>query len=882
MDLIALTIDGKQVSCPPGTSILKAAEQLGIAVPTLCHHPALEPVGACRLCLVEDEKSGRLFASCVTPIAPNMAISTTNERIRKHRRTIIRLMLAEHSESCLVCSKGNRCRLREIAARLGVGATDLYPVGRFKPLEQTNPFIIRDLNKCIVCGTCIRADHELVGVGAIDYNFRGFKARPATVHNHPLEESSCTFCGTCVSLCPTGALSVQHSRYLGTPEREDVTVCGFCGTGCWLRLGVANNTVIEANPADRTDSINGPTLCVRGHFAHDFLNSGERLTAPLIRDDGGLRVTTWEHALGSLTRRLLAIKEAYGPQSIGFLGSSKCTNEENYLMQKVARSLLNTNSIDNGGYLSGQRSLRTINDRLGGTWSVPAADFDKAEVIVMIGADPTHSAPVLSYAIKRAMLKGTPLISIDPRKTELARLATLWLPVRPGADLTLISGLVFFLCQLDGGTFSFIDHGTKGLADFQKRLSLFDSEIVTLISGVSTEALRQAADMLYGRRVIFIVGHGILLQPRASMVLDALVDLVQITGTFGAPGTGFCFSARENNETGAWDMGSVPDALPGRVPIDHAEARKAWEHAWQCRISPDPGLNYIRMIQEAEQGVLKALYIMGENPVRSLPEEQRVRAALSRLDLLVVQDILSTETAQLAHVILPGAAFSEKEGSFTSLEGRIQTFRAVVPPPGEARADWKILDDVSMRLGALKRFGSVAKIRSEIVQLVPQYAEMSSGRDIGWITKQTPVSPGDRQGEGVRMRFSDACFTTMEVTRRGDETTAVMGSLRFHLGSGTRTSCSDRIRDFEHDGTVMISPEDAADRRVKDGQRLRIRSVSGSIERQVKVQRGLRQGVIVVARAVNGNDACKLLALAPLEKDAAPSWNACRVSLEKI
>ncbi len=331
MENIILSINGKNVSCSSGTSILDAAEQNGIKIPKLCYHPSLKPFGACRLCLVEDEETDRLMASCVTPATSDMIIHTNSPRIEKHRRNIVRLMIAEHPESCLVCSKGNRCELRQIAAQLGIGETNLYPMPNYRRLEQANPFIIRDLSKCILCGKCIRADHELVVVGAIDSNLRGFKSRPVTAHEVGLEDSNCTFCGTCVSMCPTGALSTKNTRHIGTPERESPSICGFCAVGCSLAFGVSHEKVVEVNPSYTPDSVNGATLCVRGHFAHDFLNAADRLTSPLIRgnnnqDDDPLVPASWDQALDLVANHLMNIKRENGPQSIAFLGSSKCTN----------------------------------------------------------------------------------------------------------------------------------------------------------------------------------------------------------------------------------------------------------------------------------------------------------------------------------------------------------------------------------------------------------------------------------------------------------------------------------------------------------------------------------------------------------------------------
>jgi formate dehydrogenase alpha subunit len=428
VETIALTINGKKISCPEGNSILQAAEAHGIKIPKLCHHHSLKPFGACRLCLVEDEKTGRLFASCVTPAAPDMVLLSDSPQIIKHRRNIIFLMMAEHPESCIVCNKGNRCRLRMIAAELGIGENHLYPMPNYKPLEQANPFIMRDLSKCILCGKCIRADHELVCAGAIDYNDRGFNSRPATLHELPLEKSTCTFCGTCVSICPTGALSA-NTEFVGTPERESTSVCGFCGVGCSLTLGVAGNQIVDVNPSHIENSVNDATLCVRGHFAHDFLNSPHRLTKPLVRKEKELIPTSWDDALGITAKRLSEIKNQYGPESIAFLGSSKCSNEENYLFQKIARTIIETNNVDNGGYISGRLFLDLVEERTDKAgrfnfFAGPLSGLEQAEVIFVLGAEPAQTAPVLDYYLKRSSKKGIPLVVANLKKTNLTSSAS--------------------------------------------------------------------------------------------------------------------------------------------------------------------------------------------------------------------------------------------------------------------------------------------------------------------------------------------------------------------------------------------------------------------------------------------------------------------------
>ncbi|MBW1706627.1 MAG: molybdopterin-dependent oxidoreductase [Deltaproteobacteria bacterium] len=883
MEDITLTINGKNISCPSGTSILEAAKQNGIKIPTLCYHPDLEPFGACRLCLVEDEKTGRLVASCVTPVASNMTIRTDSPTIIKHRTNIVRLMMANHPESCIVCSQGNRCELRQIAAELGVGEIDLYPMPHYTGLEAANPFIVRDLSKCILCGKCVRADHELVVAGAIDYNLRGFKSRPATLYDMPLERSVCTFCGTCLSLCPTGALSLKNEQYVGSPQDESQTVCGFCGVGCSIVMGSVDGRIVEVNPSHEQETVNGSTLCVRGHFAHDFLNAKDRLTQPMVRDNGELVPVSWDAALDTVSKRLVDIKKKYGPQSVAFLGSSKCTNEENYLFQKIARVLFETNNVDNGGYISGRAVLNLIEKRMAGACrKTPLRNIEKAEAIVLLGADPGHSVPVVSYYVKRASRKGTPLIVVDPRKTEMVPFSSLWLPLVPHTDSQLINGLAAMLWKREARDASFIERFTEGFDSYCEGIKSLDIETVCRDTGLTMGVMEQAADLLAGKKIAFVCGNGILKQKYGMPSMDALLNLLLMTGSLGSERGGLYIPARENNQVGAWDMGAVPDALPGRRDLGGEPARKAWERAWQAKISPDRGLDVIRMVEEAEKGSLKALYIMGENPLRSLPQTERVRKSLERLDFLVVQDILLSETCKIANVALPGAAFCEKAGSFTNMEGRIQSFGPVTPPPGEAKADWRILDFLAVKMGYPKPYGSLDRIRAEIAQFIPMYEDLDGHGDFGWIKETGESRPFQPGGEGEMISFTPVISIEHEADSGEYPFTAILGSQRFHLGSGTRTGRSGRIRDHDVKGEIELDPEDGASLNLQDGDTVRVESEHGFIEREIRLENGLKGGLIFIPTAFNSNDAMNLIGLTRLGESDSPGWQECQVKITKL
>lgn len=825
------------------------------------------------------------MAACVTPVAPDMSVKTRTRRVVNHRRNIIRLMIAEHPESCIFCSKGNRCQLRQLAAQHGVGETNLYPMPNATPLEQANPFIIRDLSKCILCGKCIRADHELVVVGAIDYNHRGFRSRPATAHETDLIQSNCTFCGTCVSICPTGALAPKNHGYVGTPARESFTICGFCGVGCKLAMGAVNNKIVEVNPAHDSDSVNRATLCVRGHFAHDFLNTAQRITGPLVlkedKDAGLAQVpASWDTAIDLVADRLKSIIAKNGPQSIGFLGSSKCTLQENYLFQKIARAYVKTNNIDNGGYASGQSLPMQLDEKSGGRWQPPPlADLEDAEAILVVGADPSHSLPVVSYYLKRAARKGIPLVVVDPRKTELVKWASAWLPVSPQSDLELLNALAALLHTKGGYDTAYIDKYTEGFSRYQDNLSALDMDRACRVTGLEMGGLERAAAMLTGKKLAIVVGHGILQQRHGNHSLGAIINLSLMTGGFASRGAGLYLLARENNQVGAMDMGTIPNLLPGRRPLSSKTVRKSWERAWKTALAPDPGLNMVQMIEAAEKGDLKALYIMGENPLRALPEPDRVQAALKNLEFLVVQDILHGETTAIAHVVLPGAAFSEKGGAFTNLEGRIQSFDPVIEPIGKARPDWEILDLLTEKLGNPARYGDLAKIDKEIRGLVPMYAELGRHAQ-GWATGSR-VDDAEKDLSPGRISFSPVVSTADMPVPEDYPMTAILGSHRYHLGSGTRTGHSKRIQTLNWGGEMEMSFEDARAMALGNGDKVTITSAHGAVTRAVRLSTKIRPGQVFIPTGFNKNQAMALIGLHDLSAAETPGWKTCPVRLEK-
>lgn len=778
METITFTINGIRLTVPAGTTILNAADNYGIYIPRLCHHPSLEPSGACRLCIVEDKKTSRVIASCTTPAAPEMDISTDSDRILSHRRNIIRLLMSEHPESCLVCGKGNRCELRTIAAELNVGEITLHPLLKFRQTEIVNPFISRDLSKCILCGRCIRACRELVGAGVLDYSGRGFNARPATLSDTSYLDSTCIFCGTCEGLCPTGALLPTPNTAVSTPEKETGSVCGFCSAGCRLNVGSASSIVTSIDPAHEPNSINGSTLCVRGHYAHDFLNSENRLTSPMIRKKGDLTRVSWDEAIGYTRSRLLEIHAAHGPESMGFYGSSKCSCEENYLFRKLSASVFRTNNIDNGSSLRGNGFLTGILQPHAHHFPAGnALDIEKAETVLVFGSDLETTVPMLDFSIRRALASGSRVLHFSvnahyyPSRNAVCHL------IASGGEVHLLNGIIKALYELP--EIQKITSGIWNVKAFDNWINTLDTRRICRRTGLEPEVFSSVAHALAGRRLVCVVGSEFISHPDGPEIAAGIMNLSLLTGREQGIYANCCFGLSENNAVGSRLMGTLPSTLPGGMPMTPS-SMSTWEARWKTKLPPIEGLTIFGMIEKAGQEKLKSLYIMGENPVRSLGKDHDLVKSLSNIDFIVVQDILDNETIAIADVVLPGAAVFEKSGSSINLEGRLQFSEAIVPPPGDARSDLEILRLIETGKEPQKTPQEIYDdIRTEMEVFIPFY-----GQGISMITET--INGQEAPGFSVPGHSTAAGPGPQNLQ-------AVTLPSRYHLGCGTRTCNSKRI-----------------------------------------------------------------------------------------
>lgn len=892
METIAITLNGREVSGHPGMTVLELARESGINIPTLCSDPNLAPHGACRICIVEDERNGALLASCVTPIAAGMVINTDSPKVMERRKVIIRLMLASHPDSCMVCDKGNQCELRSIAANYGIGLLELQRIPQPVHIEDVNPFLERDLSKCILCAKCIRADHELVVEGAIDYVGRGFSSKPATLNMAPLEQSECTFCGTCVALCPTGALTQKDKPFHGSSNRAVHTICPFCGCGCGIILEIKNDRLVGSRP-DPNGRVNRGTSCVRGSYGWEVVHSPERLTTPLVRINGEFKQVSWEEALETAAAGLAQVKNKSGSESLAVLGSARCTNEELYVLQRFARCALGTNNIDNSSRLYSAASRLGLGWNLGlrGTSSL-LDNLERSEVILVIGANPTSSAPAVGYAIKRAVrYKGARLVVIDPQRTKLSQFAHIWMRPRVGTDVALLNGMARVIVTEGLADEEFVTRRTDNFEEFSRGLEAYTPDYVEEVTGIASTVIPEVARLLAGSNTASIVyGNGITQYTHGTDGVMALANLAMLTGNVGHRAGGIYALQRECNGLGAADMGAIPSFLPGFQSVQKEEVVRSFAARWGTSPPSSDGLTAAEIIQQAEQGNIKGMYVVGEDLAWSMPDATLTQRALASLDFLVVQDMFLTDTARMANVVLPSASFAEKEGTFTNFEGRVQRLGKAIPPVGSSLPDWEILVMLARKMNCPMAYSTLRHVMDEIEAMVPLYQGLGyADPDMKgpYRSDQETVTAGNRRlykggqfpsGFG---RFSPVEYVPGTISGDGYRFTLVTGTPLFRLGSGPRGPQDTRLNRFWSEEFVEIGASDAMKLGISEGDSVKLTSRKGSIDTTAKVSQDLSEGILFMSATSKASPATRLLEIVLDPKSRTPSQKACAVRLER-
>ncbi len=833
--MIRLTIDQREVQVEDGATILTAATQAGIRIPTLCYHEKLLPFGACRLCVVEVEQmKGRLVPACSTPATAGMVVRTATEQIIKARKTVLELLLIHHPLDCPVCDKAGECQLQDLVYEYGITRNRFQDKKSAHPIDYVSPLVERNTNRCVLCGMCVRVCDEVVGASELSLVNRGIRTKVATDFDRPL---NCEFCGECEDICPVGALTDRLFKFRARAwEVENITtVCSFCSTGCTLKLAIKNGRIVRAVGAD-DGAANQGSLCIKGRFGYGYVQSPERLSRPLVRKNGSFVEVEWEEALRTVAQGLNAIKAAHGPDAIAGLCSARVTNEEAYSFQKFMRRVIGTNQLDNSGGYSHRGFSRGWKDSFRERWAIPAVkDLKNCDVILLIRSNVSETHPVVGYRVTAAAKQqDAQLIVADPRRIKLARLARMHLAHRPGTEIYLLNGLAQVILQEGLENKDFIAAQTEGIQELTAALTAYTPAFVEHQTGVAAQELIQAArTFAAARSAAIIISAGMGCYGDDAALVHSAANLALITGHAGRAGSGVLVLGEKSNSHGVIEMGVLPDRLPGLRPVADAGARELFAKAWGAPLPERPGLAAEQILDGAQQGSVKALYCVGENPLHAYPDTQHMREALTRLQFLVVQDLFLSPTAQLAQVVLPAASFAEKDGTYINCEGRMQRVRRALQPWGDAQSDGDIICAVARAMGTDIGDGKPEHIQAELSALLPRY-QCRQGEQIppqGIQLEPGPAEPG--AATMVRARLIPVEGTVPPAPTKEFPFVLMTGSSLFHCGG--LSTYAPAIRLVAPDAQLDISPQDAQKLGINSGELVAVASSRGSITIKARV-----------------------------------------------
>ncbi|MCG8569500.1 MAG: molybdopterin-dependent oxidoreductase, partial [Spirochaetes bacterium] len=757
-EIIFCQIDGKDSFVEKGVTIFEAAREVGIDIPALCYHPQLSISGSCRVCVVEVIGEEILYPACSTPVKNGMQILTNSERVINARKIVIEMILSEHLADCLTCDASGECLLEKYAYDYGATGT-FFKKQKFNQdkhqLDDTSPFFVLERTKCILCGKCIRACNEWVHAGALSFIAKGNQLQISTLYNKGfVENKECISCGNCINVCPVGALVEKDAIRAGrVPEIEKIhTICPYCGVGCGIIVYKKDNKIIKVRGDDQSP-VSAGRLCIKGKFGMDFVNSPERLTRPLIKDENG------EFQEADLIDVLILIKQKIDETlstngGRAGLASARCTNEENYIFQKFVRTVLQTDNVDHCARICHSPSVAGLSATLGsGAMTNPIEDIDQVDCFFIIGSNMTSTHPVLSWKVINRIKQGAILILIDPRKSPLAKYATIHLQINPGSDIALIYSLIKLIQEEYLVDQDFLEHRCENVEEFFAELDKLDINELIKQTGLEEEDIRLAARLyaISGSSSIYYT-MGITQHVFGTGNVMALANLALVTGKVGQGYTGVNPLRGQNNVQGACDMGALTGVLPGYKKIENPEDRQHFEKAWSSKLPEQKGLTLTEIMSQAKEGKINFLYIMGENPVLSEPDSVSVRKALEKVDFLIVQDIFLTETAQYADVILPAASFAEKNGTFTNTERRIQRVRKVIDSPGEnVLPDWEFIQKIAELMGYDWYYQSWKDIFNEITSNVEIYKHLKPTK----LDQTDSFWPADLLGQPLKRLHQD-------------------------------------------------------------------------------------------------------------------------------
>ncbi|WP_334174657.1 formate dehydrogenase subunit alpha [Pseudoxanthobacter sp.] len=862
---VTLTIDGYAVSVPAGTSVMRAAREAGINVPKLCATDSLKAWGSCRLCLVEIEGRNGTPASCTTPVAAGMVVKTQTERLKRLRRGVMELYISDHPLDCLTCAANGDCELQDMAGAVGLRAVRYQGgeshLGQAK--DTSSPYFQFDPSKCIVCARCVRACEEVQGTFALTIEGRGFSSHVSAGMHEDFLSSDCVSCGACVQACPTATLIEKSVVESGQPEHAVVTTCAYCGVGCSFRAEMKGTELVRMVPWKDGKANHGHS-CVKGRFAWGYANHPDRITTPMVRRsiDEPWQVVSWDEALAHVAREFRRIQDRYGRGAIGGLTSSRCTNEETYLVQKLVRAVFGNNNVDTCARVCHSPTGYGLKTAFG--TSAGTQDFDSvdaADVIVVIGANPTDGHPVFGSRIKRRVRAGAKLIVIDPRRTDLVRsphvAADVHLPLRPGTNVAVMNALAHVIVTEGLVDRAFVAERCDEAA-FEAWAAFVAEprnapEAIGPVAGVDPEAIRTAARLYAtGGNGAIYYGLGVTEHSQGTTTVMAMANLAMATGNLGRPGVGVNPLRGQNNVQGSCDMGSFPHEFPGYRHVSDDATRGIFESLWGVTLDSEPGLRIPNMLDAAVDGSFRGLYVQGEDIAQSDPDTQHVVAGLRAMECVVVQDLFLNETANYAHVFLPGSSFLEKDGTFTNAERRINRVRRVMPPKA-GKADWEITLAVAAAMGHPMAYSHPAEIMAEIAATTPSFSGVSYERleregSVQWPCNDTaphgtPIMHigGFARGRGLFMITE--YVATDERTGPRFPLLLTTGRILSQYNVGAQTRRTPNLV-WHGEDLLEINPQDAENRGIREGDFVRLTSRAGETGLRATISGRVAPGVV--------------------------------------
>jgi len=875
--MVTLTIDGKSVTVPEGTSIMRAAMAIGTEIPKLCATDSIKAFGSCRLCVIEVEGRNGTPASCTTPVAPGIAVKTQTPRLAAIRRGVMELYISDHPLDCLTCAANGDCELQDMAGAVGLrdvrygydGANHVFARNNgevnfdWKPKDESNPYFTYDPAKCIVCNRCVRACEEVQGTFALTISGRGFDSRVSAGMDEAFMESECVSCGACVQACPTATLIEKSVIAIGQPEHSEVTTCAYCGVGCTFKAEMRGEEIVRMVPWKDGKANHGHS-CIKGRFAYGYAHHGDRVLNPMIREsiDQPWRVVSWDEALTFAADRLKAVQAKYGKNSVGAITSSRCSNEETYLVQKLVRAGFGNNNVDTCARVCHSPTGYGLNQAFG--TSAGTQDFDsvdEADVILVIGANPTDAHPVFGSRMKKRLREGAKLIVIDPRRIDLVRSphiqADYHLPLKPGTNVAMITALAHVIVKEGLVNEAFVRARCdwdefQAWADFVSADSNSPETLESVI-GVPADAIRGAARLYAtGGNSAIYYGLGVTEHSQGSTTVMGIANLAMATGNLGRRGVGVNPLRGQNNVQGSCDMGSFPHELPGYQHISGDKARGVFEADWGVKLDNEPGLRIPNMFDAAVEGVFKGLYVQGEDILQSDPDTRHVSAALANMECVIVQDLFLVETANYAHVFLPGATFLEKDGTFTNAERRIQRIRKVMSPKN-GFGDWEVTQLLANKLGMNWSYTSPSEIMDEIARLTPSFRNVSYEMLDREGSVQWPCNDAAPEGmpimhiEGFARGKGKFVITEYVPTEEkvGPRFPLLLTTGRilsqYNVGAQTRRTENSQ---WHPEDILEIHPHDAEDRGVRDGDWVRVQSRAGETTLRAKITDRVAPGVV--------------------------------------